>query len=166
MHVARLPAELEQEIESLLIKDQRAARYVSNWHESVWEEKFLHYEGRCAPIDHFEDFFSPYSPLSDACEGLDFCSECEGGEYWVTEKCLKRCLEHSAVKCYTCTQQVDHDSCMRTCYAEKDLMMNAIALEWQGIGDEEFCEVDCNGWEEAIDQSKGGCFVKYDEVSA
>ena len=95
--------ELEQEIERLIIRQSRRAYRLGSW-----ADKFMHYEGRCAPLDHDEGC---WSPLYDSFEDFDSCEMCTEDDHWYeTAKCLRRCSENTANKCSTCTQKLDHET--------------------------------------------------------
>ncbi|KAF7187280.1 hypothetical protein HII31_11368, partial [Pseudocercospora fuligena] len=157
VHITKLPMELEQEIERLIIRQSKHSYYFDSW-----ADKFRHYEGRCAPLDHGEDC---WSPLYDSIEDFDSCTMCvDEDHYYDTAKCLLRCSENTVDKCSTCTQKVDHEDCERTCDFKKDVMMNEMAEEWLMESDRDPFETDCKGWELSINQSPKGAFVKYDKI--
>lgn len=158
VHITKLPLELEQEIERLIIQQKKRPHYFDSW-----ANKFMHYEGRCAPLDHGDDC---WSPLYDSFEDFDSCTMCTNDDHWYdTAKCLRRCSENTATKCSTCTQKLDHKNCERTCDSEKDFMMNDMAENWLMESDRDPLDKDCEDWELLINQSPKGAFVKYDKVS-
>lgn len=119
-------------------------------------------------MDHIPDC---YSPLNDAAhDEADICVRCayDGDglpEFANPARCEKVCKKSTEDRCWTCSQKLSPENCMRTCAAELHDAMNNLALD-----DDDFdfgiTEEDCEQWEKKIDQSKSGNFAKYDKVSA
>ena len=148
-------------IEEVIIKGQQKS---AAW-ASEWSSAFRHYEGRCAPMDHIPDC---YSPLRDGVSGEENCCDncCEEGPEWADpSECEKVCKKSTKDRCWTCAQKLDPESCMRTCASQLNEDMNRLALDEDGF-DCRYTEEDCEQWEKKIDQSKSGNFAKYDKVSA
>ena len=150
-HIAKLPNEIEQEIEVFLILAGQSDSIYSEW-----QEKFTHYESRCTPEEHLG-----YHPHYDMPDPGDLCLAC--GPNYEFEHCVKRCRPEKPERCYTCTQNIDFDNCMNTCDALVKTEVNEMVLDIYDLEDPS--NKDCKNWEMAIDQSRGGAFAKYDEVS-
>lgn len=153
VHITKLPAEIELAIEKLIIVSSQRECY------GGWKSAFLHYEGRCAPMDHLEDV---YSPLSDqASDHAVLCASCLDQQhyYFCTEECETRCKPENINKCWTCSQTLDDSTCMRTCEAKIHHDMNTIALEdWEVELNDDSCN---ETWENKI--GKEG-FDRYEKV--
>lgn len=150
-HVTRLPVELELAIEAIIIQDKQSPLQ-HGWEK--WADKFRHYEGRCAPIDHVEDIASPLvDQLSDM---HTLCKKCE--DNIDVELCDLRCQPGDLSPCYTCSQKLDPDNCMESCREKESAAMNEFILRWDW---DPMCEQQME-WEEAIDQT--GAFARYDTV--
>ncbi|KAL9534815.1 hypothetical protein SMMN14_01246 [Sphaerulina musiva] len=150
-HVTRLPVELELAIEAIIIQDKQSPLQ-HGWEK--WADKFRHYEGRCAPIDHVEDIASPLvDQLSDM---HTLCKKCE--DNIDVELCDLRCQPGDLSPCYTCSQKLDPDNCMESCREKESAAMNEFILRWDW---DPMCEQQME-WEEAIDQT--GAFARYDTI--
>ncbi|KAK4507138.1 hypothetical protein PRZ48_000872 [Zasmidium cellare] len=151
VHVSKLPAEIELVIEGLIIKHEQDE---NRW-GSEWSRAFAHYEGRCEPMSHLEDC---WSPLADGVD-VEYCETCEEGFYGVVKSCEKRCKDEDADKCWICSEKCDRDNCLRTCEAEMHNEMNELALESDWALD---INGDCQGWAKMID--KKGNFAQHEKV--
>ncbi|KAK4634733.1 hypothetical protein CLAFUW4_00908 [Fulvia fulva] len=115
VHVTRLPAEIELAIEALLLKAAKHQIATDLWDSgdpltATWSEAFHHFEGKCAPMDHMPDI---YSPLNDQAfdDPMSFCGPCDDHEYFNTDKCQKALVDR----------------------------MNDLFLAWEHEWDEEYC---------------------------
>lgn len=108
-------------------------------------------------MDHRQDV---YSPLSDqASDHAVMCTSCLDEEhyYFRTESCETLCKPDDGTKCWTCSQNLDHKTCMRTCQAKLHHDMNMIALEWDMELESNTCS---EAWENKMEKKEFDGFAQ------
>lgn len=133
-HITKLPIEVEQAIEDIVFDRQ----IVTVNSRSEWVNSFMHFEGRCEPIDH---------ALEGYCDIFDEV-ECE----FLDELCDK-CKEQGH-----CSKDCEND-----CRALIDGKINEGLYE-RDESQFETCMAEHDTWEKLIDQKPDGNFAKYDKV--
>ncbi|KAK4953375.1 hypothetical protein LTR10_009085 [Elasticomyces elasticus] len=123
VHITRLPVELEQKIEHLLIRAEDhipGRHYVLSWSDRVSD--FACFESTCYPSTHDDDM----SPLIDIvhdrqpenCQGCRFEEEASdpGDEnaFFDADKCLRACSTTTGA-CGPCRIELGTPACERTC---------------------------------------------------
>ena len=95
--VTKLPVELEQAIEQLII-DARRVKLYDDWSETDWKSEFRCFESRCEPVSHWEEM----SPLWNVAEEMPRCDSC--GKHSIYDNvCDNRCTEKTTDVCNVCT---------------------------------------------------------------
>lgn len=159
VYVTKLPVEIEQRVEEMVVGSSSTIDYEPWSLLSTWEDQFECFESRCEPMSHLVD---ANSPLSD--QAGDEFEPCEGCEDYVYDgDCENYCkATESKDRCDGCKSGPDPDLCERSCAAKKSDLKNQLATDWEW----QDCHTDvCAEWLRRIDQADGGGFVKHAEVS-
>jgi len=112
-HITKLPLEIEQAIEDLIIKaefscyDQKYRKY----HDIRAE--FACYESRCAPSHHCEDLAKVEDAAHELVQLCGTCADDEAG-FW-GDMCNKRCNKDTPTPCNTCKIELGDEDCERSC---------------------------------------------------
>lgn len=160
VHVTKLPVEIEQAIEELIVESWDSFD-PDTWSPlGTWDEQFECFESRCEPMGHLMD---ANSPLSDqASDNFTPCKGCEGLGMYEGNNCKNYCKAQSEERCEECKSGPDPDLCERSCIATKRELKNELAMEWDWYD----AHVDARArWLRRIDQKNDGGFVKHAEVS-
>lgn len=132
-HITKLPAELLDIVESSLFADVRQGI-------TTWSDSFHHFEGRCEPIDHVDDFVDV---LVEADTALDLDGEL--------------CSDCSAGRCFP-------PSCKNDCYEKVNELANEMVMEQHFDHYMEVCDRQRRAWEKLLDDGANGTFAKYSKV--
>ncbi|KAK5711265.1 hypothetical protein LTR15_012555 [Elasticomyces elasticus] len=156
VHITRLPLELEQAIEDILVHITRP-NIVGYQLLGSRGEQFACFESRCAPMDHMEDC---YSPLSDAASHeMQLCGECEDDMY--TDSCERVCTDDTAEKCMHCKTSSGKD-CLNSCESRQTRLMNQNAMGWENWY-EEHRETQTH-WGHRINKNQNGGFHDHAQI--
>ncbi|KAK4902531.1 hypothetical protein LTR27_000468 [Elasticomyces elasticus] len=151
--ITKLPIELEQAIEDILVHLTRPTNGRCQLLNSRGEQLTC-FESRCAPMDHMEDC---YSPLSDAASyEMQPCGECEEDLY--NDTCERICTADTVEKCMHCNHSSGRD-CLNSCESRQTHLMNETAVGWDG-----WYEVHWetqNEWRARINKGKDGGFYDH-----
>ncbi|KAK6396111.1 hypothetical protein LTR65_010221 [Meristemomyces frigidus] len=165
VHLTKLPVEIEQTIEALLVKSSNPFDNDRWFTLCEWSEQFECFESRCEPRRHLPDSNSPLSDAAD--DEVAACEECaEQGVY--ESDCKNVCKAKSKDRCDECKSGASKQSpelCEKSCAAKKIERKNELAMSFeygQTWGD--IHHHACGQWKKRIDQRNGGGFVKYAEV--
>lgn len=137
--ITKLPVEVEQMIEGLLVKS-----YLSRWH-GAWCERFMHFEKRCEPVSHLSTGYLDILPGIEKQYSHELCEECK----------VKGTMTGDFDPRYTCDGE---------CHALMHEHVNDYVLN-NDLDDLDWCNEQSKEWEQMISQSAGGNFEKYDKVS-
>lgn len=164
VHITKLPVEIEQAIEELIVESWDSFD-CDNWMPlGTWKEQFECFESRCEPMYHVPD---SQSPLSDAVSyELTECTNCQDDPY--NGKCENRCTDRTKDSCDECASRRSKATsfrivCENSCEARKKVLMNHMAQDDES--QDAYHDDACAMWHKRINQAPGGGFVKYAEVS-
>ena len=158
VHITSLPIEVEQMIETCMIRASIVA-----YHSSVWgcDFEFACSQSECTPMQHC----SESTPLLDSvADDIAFCTICAEEGVWgdTYSLCEKRCNDQSAVKCSVCNTGVLSEECRAGCRAVYENEANKACSEspvfWEDHTERKY------DWLRRIKQGPEGAFHKYDEV--
>ena len=159
VHITKLPIEVEQAIEGLLIRSQKSGD-IDGWTPltDTWRQQLECFESKCEPMTHLYEA-DANSPISDeAGDDHEPCYACEEDPYGGS--CENRCKKNDKKRCDECNSgstKKDPHLCENSCYSKKQVIKNEIAIEaW---GSEKDHQATANRWLRRIDQSKDGGFV-------
>ncbi|KAK5684534.1 hypothetical protein LTS10_004404 [Elasticomyces elasticus] len=124
VHITRLPVEIEQAIEHMLLRSRRTSQvdncfYITGWYNR--ELEFACFESNCEPSAHCDDM-SPimYSLEHEEPERCEVCKETDSNGcheiFYDAHRCLKRCST-AVGACSACQVSLAAVGCERTCHA-------------------------------------------------
>ncbi|KAK3643201.1 hypothetical protein LTR56_010348 [Elasticomyces elasticus] len=124
VHITRLPVEIEQAIEHLLLQSRRTSQvancfYITGWYNR--ELEFACFESTCEPSAHCDDM-SPimYSLEHEEPERCEVCKETDSNGcheiFFHADRCLKRCSTAIGA-CSACQVSLAAVGCECTCHA-------------------------------------------------
>jgi hypothetical protein len=158
VHVTRLPHEIEQTIENLVLA---AHRIETSWSWTDWRSEFRCFECRCDPESHLtgeETTF--YESVRDELQICQGCSDADGEIYG--DACNKKCASNAKSKCRECSKKTGSRDCERACLAEYHELLNHAVFD-NSLHFQEH-EDRLGAWVRRISQAPGGAFEKYDQV--
>lgn len=129
VHITKLPIEVEQAIEELVVKAWTSFDCKHYELLGEWRDQFACFESRCAPMDHLEDCNSPLSDgISDK---YGPCDECEEDMY--SGKCKNVCNDKTVkllMRCESPEMKQPWELCSTSCRSVKTHTMNEDVLNW------------------------------------
>ncbi|KAK5119358.1 hypothetical protein LTR85_007714 [Meristemomyces frigidus] len=156
VYITKIPVEIEQAIEELIL-DNRRTRWDS-WSWSEWRSEFRCFESQCEPAGHMEEL----SPFWDAAhEQLETCKPCTDASIH-ENVCENRCTDKTAEPCDVCKAEPGSEDCERACLSKFDDEVNEVCLRgdyWYEVHDHRQDE-----WRKRINQSAKGGFAKCDKI--
>ncbi|KAK3674999.1 hypothetical protein LTR78_004932 [Recurvomyces mirabilis] len=157
VHIARLPIEIEQMIETCITQAQVRKGSMSLWDCGLDFECF---QSECSPKQHC----SEATPLLESAEdGLEYCTVCAEESIWADTyaRCEKRCNAQTVTKCDECKKQLTED-CTRGCRAEYEEAANMVCADTTLFFEDHLDHK--SAWRARITQGPQGGFRQYDEI--